>query len=161
MGRTGLMGTELDELQGLLEHVLPDPAGYAQRVALQFMTLWGQSARPDGTTYAPADGQNVTLGDVVGTPDRQGPDEPPLDIDLLLAAALGACECWGLQADCESCRGHGSSGWTAPDPELFDEFVRPAIARLSEASANGRQPANVADADEDTQQHQTAQGVRP
>lgn len=128
--------TELDEVQGLLEHLLPDPAGYAQRLAVQFMTRWGQSARPDATTFhMPADPQNATLGDIVITPEPPEADGTPIDMTMLLAAALGSCECWGLQPDCVRCGGCGSAGWSQPDPDLFEEFVKPAMAKVSGASA--------------------------
>ena len=39
MGWAGLMSaTELEEVQALIERVLPDPSGYAQRLLLQVMT---------------------------------------------------------------------------------------------------------------------------
>ena len=116
-------------MQALLERVLPDPAGFAQRLALQAITQWGQFAEPPASAfYTATETEDVTVGDIVITPD-QPDDETPVDINILLAAALGACECWGLQANCDLCHGQGSSGWTQPDPELFEEFVKPAIAR--------------------------------
>jgi len=128
--------TELDEVQELLEHLLPDPAGYAQRLAVQFMTRWGQSARPDATAFhTPADPQNATLGDIVITPEPPEADGTPIDMTMLLAAALGSCECWGLRPDCARCGGCGSAGWSQPDPDLFDEFVKPAMAKLSGVQA--------------------------
>ncbi len=49
-----------------------------------------------------------------------------------LAAALGACRlCWGLDAGCPRCDGHGTSGYFVPDRKLFLEWIRPALARLS------------------------------
>ena len=48
MGRGVLMAiTELDEVQALLDHVLPDPAGFAQRLAMQVVARWG--GQPAGT----------------------------------------------------------------------------------------------------------------
>ena len=44
-----------------------------------------------------------------------------------LAAALGACDCWGLNLDCEICCGEGKSGWAVPDKELFSLFVAPVL----------------------------------
>ena len=50
----------------------------------------------------------------------------------LLASALGACSaCLGGTADCGECHGQGSTGWRMPDPVLFQQFISPAIARLS------------------------------
>lgn len=50
-----------------------------------------------------------------------------------LANALGACSvCWGRVRHCEECRGRGRPGWRTPDPELFEEFVAPAMAKKEE-----------------------------
>lgn len=50
----------------------------------------------------------------------------------LLASALGACsQCLGADPECNACKGLGAAGWLAPDPSLFQQFVTPAIARLS------------------------------
>jgi hypothetical protein len=54
----------------------------------------------------------------------------------LLAGALGACDCWGLQADCVVCQGAGRSGWRLPDKRLFSNLVRPAIDKVSRLSAS-------------------------
>jgi hypothetical protein len=53
------------------------------------------------------------------------------DRDVLLAAALGACECWGEEPACPSCSGDGGVGWVPPDPALYDEYVKPAVLRAS------------------------------
>jgi hypothetical protein len=161
MGRAGLMGTrELDEMQALLEHVLPDPSGYAQRLAMQAMARWGESAGPTAGAFSPAaTARDVTVSDIVVAPDQEPADDPSIDTNMLLAAALGACECWGLWADCSMCRGQGSAGWTHPDPELFDEFVRPAVAKMSGTSADGHKQHGSVNAETDT--HQTAQGENP
>jgi hypothetical protein len=159
MGRPGRMSaTELDEVQALLERVLPDPAGYAQRLALQAMARWGQAAEPNASAfYTAATAEDVTIGDVVITPDQPDTDEAPVDTNILLAAALGACECWGLRANCDLCRGQGSSGWIQPDSELFMELVEPALAKLSGTPADGRKQDGTARAD-DGDIDQTAQG---
>jgi hypothetical protein len=132
--------TELDELQILLERVLPDPAGFAQRLALQAMEKWGQSAKSQGSDPFAAGPEDIAANGIVITPEFPDVDGGAIDISMLLAAALGACECWGLQPGCARCQGHGSAGWFQPDIELFEEFVRPAIARVPGISAvgNGR-----------------------
>lgn len=52
-----------------------------------------------------------------------------------LAAALGACPaCFGADGACRWCRGRGAPGFTAPEPDLFNRLVRPAVvlfARLN------------------------------
>jgi hypothetical protein len=140
MGRDGLMSaTELDEVRALIERVLPDPAGYAQRLLLQVMTQFGPGAEAGATGfyqgasafYSATTDQDVTASEMVITPDQHATHEVPVDTNILLAAALGACECWGMRANCHLCHGLGTAGWTEPVPELFEEFVGPAIAKLS------------------------------
>jgi hypothetical protein len=135
--------TELEEIQALLERALPDPSGFARRLLLQLMAQLGQSATPGADTfrsaanvfYAAAGGEDTAASKVVITPEEPDAGQEAGGINLLLAAALGACECWGSRADCDQCHGLGSAGWTEPVPELFDEFVGPAIARLPDVSA--------------------------
>ncbi len=136
--------TELDEVQALLDKVLPDPAGFAQRLVLQVLGRWGgQSAAaaaapfttpfrtPSSFTTATAEDVTETVATAAGWPSY----EAPVDMNILLSAALGACECWGLRPGCELCGGRGCAGWTQPDRELYDEFVRPAIDAMSRFSA--------------------------
>ncbi len=52
----------------------------------------------------------------------------------VLAAAVGACDCWGEQVECPFCAGAGTPGWIVPDRELFANYVYPAIR----AAARGR-----------------------
>jgi hypothetical protein len=136
--------TELEELQALLERVLPDPSGFAQRLLLQLMAQFGQSAQPGASAfdsgarafYTAATGDDAAASNIVITPEPPDADDTPTNTNLLLAAALGACECWGLRADCDVCRGQGSAGWTEPVPDLFYEFVGPAIAKLPDLPAD-------------------------
>lgn len=48
-----------------------------------------------------------------------------------LAAALGACACWGEHEDCETCHGEGASGWLTPNQESFSELVLPTLLSMS------------------------------
>jgi hypothetical protein len=166
--------TELEEVQALLERVLPDPKGFAQRLLLQVMARWGQTAGHGASTFSPdwssfnrdasafyttATPEDATASEIVITPDQPAADDAPVNTNIVLAAALGACECWGLRADCHVCRGEGSAGWTEPVPELFDEFVGPAIAKLSDVCAdNLAQHGSVTP--EDSDDHQTVQGAK-
>jgi hypothetical protein len=151
--------TELEEVQALLERVLPDPSGFAGRVLQQAMGQWGPVAAPTATAfYTAATAEDSTATETFTVPGPPAAGESPTDINTLLAAALGACECWGLQADCGLCQGRGSAGWIQPEADLFDEFVRPAIARLPGIRADARLDASGT-ADEGNNHHQTAQGV--
>src|SRR5215470_13598427 len=100
MGRAGLMGvSELEEVQALLEHVLPDPSGFARRLLLQAMTRWGQSAMPPASGFSPdanafytaAAAEDDMVSATVTTADPPDADETAIDTNLLLAAAVGAC----------------------------------------------------------------------
>ncbi len=160
MGLAGPMSaTELEEVQALLERVLPDPRGFAGRLLQQAVTQYGQFAEPAASAfYAAATAEDVTASETVIVADQWAADQTPIDTNMLLAAALGACECWGLQADCDLCHGQGSAGWTQPEPELFEEFVRPAIERLPGMSARRHQQRGSVRTGEDSDNHQTAQG---
>jgi hypothetical protein len=165
--------TELEEVQALLGHVLPDPAGFAGRLFQQAMTRWGQLAEPGtnafytaatapaaSTFYTAAEADDMTASESVMTSHQPTADETPIDTNILLAGALGACECWGLQADCDMCRGRGSAGWLQPNLELFEEFVGPAIAKLPGISPNIHEKHGSVQADENSENHQTAQGEK-
>src|ERR1022692_15191 len=99
MGRAGLMhATELDEVRALIERVLPDPAGYAQRLFLQLMNQVGPDAdagasgfyRGASAFYSATTDPDVTESEMVITPDQPATYEMPVDTNILLAAALGA-----------------------------------------------------------------------
>jgi hypothetical protein len=151
--------TELQDVLGLLERVLPDPSGFAERILKQAIVQWGQLDAPTATAFrAAAAAEDSMATETFTAPRPPNADERPIDVNVLLAAALGACECWGLQADCGLCQGRGSAGWIQPDPELFNEFVRPAIARLPAIRTDAHLPDCSVTPDEDND-HQAAQGV--
>src|SRR5262245_33177670 len=118
-----MSATELDEVQALLERVLPDPSGFAQRLLLQVATRWGPLAQPHASnsysttnaSYTVSPAEDVTASETGIPPDPSAADDMPIDTNMLLAAALGACECWGSLPTCHLCRGSGSAGWTQPD----------------------------------------------
>lgn len=162
-----MSATELEDVQALLERVLPDPTGFAGRLLQQTITQYGLLPEPAATaSYSAEDVTSYSAEDVMSdedvlVADQWATDQAPIDTNILLAAALGACECWGLRADCNVCQGRGSAGWTQPDPELFEEFVRPAIERLPAMPSGwrgrgGRGGRPGTDNDQDG--HQTAQG---
>ena len=61
-----------------------------------------------------------------------------LDRNSTLAAALGACDCWGSDRDCPVCAGAGTPGWALPDERLFAVYVRPAVDAAQPPRATGR-----------------------
>lgn len=109
--------SELGELETLLQRVLPDPRGFAERVFEQMMERLTQEV-PDASTT------------VVNGYDTEA-HEALVDRNTMLAAAVGACDCWGYEPGCSMCGGAGSAGWTRPDAELFAEFVEPAVRRMT------------------------------
>jgi hypothetical protein len=128
-------GTELDDVQALLERVRPDPNGFAQRLLVQMMARFGDVPEPDpAIIFTEADELNdLAAGPTITVPvESMSYPDPEVDTNMLLAAALGACQCWGLRAGCEVCAGNGCTGWVRPDRELFEELIRPAVARMSD-----------------------------
>ncbi len=138
--------TELDEVSALLQRVLPDPAGFGERLMEQILSRYGIPT-PDGSVGDEPDG---TGDDLRAPPVVLAPSYAPQSLDsladsnVLLASALGACDCWGLQDDCVVCRGKGAPGWIQPNVELFQVFVGPAVARLADADLDDREPSRTA-----------------
>src|SRR5688500_15458651 len=62
--------------------------------------------------------------------------EELLDRNSSLAAALGACDCWGAAPHCPICEGEGSPGWMLPDRELFKVYVQPALSIMTNVEPN-------------------------
>lgn len=110
--------SDLADLEALLIRVLPDPMGFAERV---FQEMAGRLA-----TDRPGDEQPWVVAS-----DQSSAHEALVDRNLLLAAALGACDCWGQDPECPTCSGEGSAGWVQPEPRLYDEYVQPANVRMA------------------------------
>jgi hypothetical protein len=148
--------TELEDVQALLERAMSEPRAFAGRLLQQAITQYGPFTEPAATAFYTAVAEDLTTSETIIVPDEWSAGKTPLDTNGLLAAALGACDCWGLRAECRLCQGRGSAGWIQPDPELFEEFVRPAVSRLSATSARGQHPP--AKAEQDGSNHQSVQG---
>lgn len=108
-----MSGSELAQLESLLSRALPDPRGFADRVLEQLLERLAATS--------PVASPVTIVRDV---PVRPGGDQ-----EVLLAAALGACDCWGLDDACDLCAGEGGPGWADPDEELYEELVAPAVRR--------------------------------
>jgi hypothetical protein len=109
--------SELAAVETLLLKVLPDPRGFAERVLGELTERLA--------TAPPGDGSNVVPG------HESAAGAALADRNVLLAAALGACECWGDNPGCPDCGGAGTAGWKPPDPELYVEYVAPAVRHTS------------------------------
>jgi hypothetical protein len=127
-----MSGSELAEVETLLVKVLADPMGFAERIL-------GELAERLAT---PTTGATQV---VVNEADSAA-HAALADRNVLLAAALGACECWGEDPACSACFGAGH-GWVPPDPALYDECVKPAVLR---ASTDAYQPGRTTTDDERT-----------
>ncbi len=112
--------SELAAVEALLVKVLPDPMGFAERILGELAERLATVPPGDGPTVVPGYGSAA--------------HEALVDRNVLLAAALGACDCWGENPACPDCSGDGCVGWVPPDPELYGEYVAPAVRR---ASADG------------------------
>ncbi|MEU8365253.1 hypothetical protein AB0C27_55485 [Nonomuraea sp. NPDC048882] len=119
--------SELAAVEALLVKALPDPMGFAERVL-------GELAERIATV-PPSDGPAIVKG------HESAAYQALVDRNVLLAAALGACECWGEDAGCPGCGGEGAAGWVPPDPELYAEYVVPAVRRISSAGPADASPA--------------------
>jgi hypothetical protein len=133
--------TELQDVTALLERVLPDPTGFAERLVNQLMAQFSGALAMNDPRHAgfpgpppgarqPYRSARTVITEPLDPSSPTGVPRAPGTTLALLAAALGACDCWGSPG-CPDCGGEGSSGWAEPDPVLFRKLVGPAIARLT------------------------------
>lgn len=118
--------SELADLERLLEGILANPRGFTDRV-------FQQLADRLGADHGGAPNNVVISYD-------SAVHEALVDQNVLLAAAVGACDCWGQDPACPVCAGTGSAGWTEPDRTLFEEYVAPAVTRMTAQTQEGEQP---------------------
>ena len=115
--------------QLLSEGVLPvDGGASAEDVIASTVGEWlTRAMRPDA--------KHLPAGQIIEA-DAANDD---FDLDELvernseLAAAVGACDCWGDDPGCRFCEGLGSAGWMPPDRQLFAIYVSPAVRSLRAA----------------------------
>jgi hypothetical protein len=125
-----------------------DPASLFPRVVQQFLQeiLGGGSPAdpPADGTESPEDQVARSITGWLTQMFRGTPEEEPslsmldwdelLDRNSALAAAVGACDCWGDDPDCGFCEGEGVPGWATPDEEFFGTYVSPALAAMSSST---------------------------
>jgi CDGSH-type Zn-finger protein len=132
------------DVVGLLGRVLPDAIVLVERVLQQAQ----EQLKPDGAAgdMSPHEVVVTALGNRLARMISDGgssavEDWPATDVEVhalghyeelvdtnsVLAAALGACDCWGRDVNCPFCDGTGGPGWALPDERLFASFVRPAL----------------------------------
>jgi hypothetical protein len=150
-------GGEPNGVSASLESLLPDPLAFVERV---FQHVQDQLMRDDRSIddgYKPADEWLAAvlgskLARLIGKEDVSVGEEWSLDFDrneklahwkelaardAVLAAALGACECWGMCAECPSCGGDGTPGWALPDEQLYASYVNPAVSAITKVRGFG------------------------
>lgn len=140
------------------DRAMIDPLALVERILQQALdqlaqegALVGDGDRPPEELIATALGNRLArLITNESTPAAAGwssnghhADEPSVHDDLidrnsLLAAAVGACDCWGEQVGCRLCGGDGAPGWVVPDKELFATYVYPAVRAISRRRAPHR-----------------------
>ena len=110
--------SDLAAVEALLLRVLPDPMRFTESVLGELAQRLGTDPSAGGPTVMPSFESDA--------------HEALVDRNMLLAAALGACECWGEKDGCPGCGGLGSAGWVPPDPEPYAQYVAPAVRRSSD-----------------------------
>ena len=122
-------GSELEQVEALVMQVLPDPAGFADRVIGQLMDrLASDGSASPLPVLRPVPASTPETGQPTSGQPAQ-PGELLADRNADLAAALGACLCWGEDPACRTCQGDGIPAWTDPDDELYRDYVLPAMRR--------------------------------
>ena len=132
----------------VLERLMVDPSALVERVVQPVMEqLWRDGAATDDSATPPdlliATALGNRLARVVASEQLPAPAGLPassarpehdlahyeelIERNSVLAAALGACDCWGEQFDCALCDGAGAPGWVLPDRRMFANYVYPAV----------------------------------
>ena len=132
MSLAGMLPVEGHTLIGLVLQQLVNQmgadasaAGYAgppEEMLAQAIAGW---IKPFLEATAASQGQQLAQIDDGADGDLDG-----LDRNCELAAALGACGCWGEFEGCRTCGGQGTPGWRQPDRTLFMFYVQPTIDRI-------------------------------
>jgi hypothetical protein len=133
---------------GLLKSLWLDPLAFVERVLLHVQDQLAPDDPVIGNSYQPLDEwlvatlgnqlagliakENLLIGNVGSFAARRNDAllKEVIPQDAVLAAALGACECWGRWKDCPICEGDGSPGWLIPDEQLYARFVHPAVSAI-------------------------------
>ena len=140
---------------GLLGSLVPDALALADRVFLQAQEQLNRDGAFAATAVSSPD-ELITLalgkrlarmianGDssaIENTTNGLRDDELShyeelVDRNAVLAAALGACDCWGQLENCPFCDGVGRPGWILPDDQLFAIYVSPALSAVTDPSGS-------------------------
>ena len=145
-------------VDALVDRVMVDPFGFLERLLQEALdqlardgTLEVDGDHPPEQLVATAIGRHLarvitaetTTSEPLPVDHRH---DSPIDVAVVddyerlverngeLAAAVGACDCWGQQADCPICDGEGGPGWVRPDKQLFTAYVYPAVRVVARRS---------------------------
>jgi len=149
------------DMDALLGRAIGDPRILCGRILEHVLERFAYEYAASDPERPPEEAIAVALGDrlaemIVG-PKESAPTNGHIDSrwaeqpepydelferDAALAAALGACDCWGQDAHCPLCRGAGGPGWTLPDRQLFAEYVYPALRALPKRDNGSRRARN-------------------
>jgi hypothetical protein len=140
------------DLNALLSRGMVDPAVLGERLFEEFQDRLASSeifadisAKPPEELLATAFGNWLAgIIDTEASPTANRPAagrsradricEELADRNVVLAAALGACNCcWGSTSDCPICAGAGAPGWILPEEQLYIAYVDPAIRAFTRA----------------------------
>jgi hypothetical protein len=151
-----VIGGEAVDFGGLLGRMVPEAMVLVERVLQQTqeqltrngaLTADGQTS-PDQVVVTALGNRlaRIILNEdssvaedrsTVGFPaDELSYYEELVDRNSVLAAALGACDCWGQHVSCPFCNGIGGPGWILPDERLFASYIRPALRMAAHPSGS-------------------------
>jgi hypothetical protein len=144
------------DFSGLLGRMMPDAIALTERVLQQVQEqLVRDDAFAAGSDTSPKEVLATALGNrlarMIRGDDSSAVEDWPMagssadelsyyeelvNRNSILAAALGACDCWGQNVDCPVCDGVGGPGWAVPDDQLFASYVRPALNGVTNLSSS-------------------------
>jgi hypothetical protein len=120
------------DLSALLGRGLTDHLALVERAVAQVVERVANDESSVAGDETPAERIAVALGNrlarlVFDEESASARYDELVERNIALASALGACDCWGEQADCPICDGEGGPGWLPPDGQLFARYVRPVV----------------------------------
>jgi hypothetical protein len=139
------------DLAALLGRGLTDHLALAERVVAQVVERVAAEGTFDAGDETPAERIAAALGNrlarlVLDEESSASRYEELVERNIMLASALGACDCWGENTDCPICDGEGRAGWLPPEPQLFATYVQPVARALARPAhrpnSHNNQPIN-------------------